>query len=126
MPVRALIIVHRKPGLTFAEFKHHYETVHVPLLQKIGGSDFPRSHRRMYVQRTEDGDAVLFQGQQSDVKYDCICETTCESQEALQAWIEKVAEPENARLIKEDEEKFLDPSKNVILMLGEVEESGPK
>jgi uncharacterized protein (TIGR02118 family) len=37
---RVLFVVHRKPGLTFAEFLSHYRDVHVPIAQR-----FPRLRR---------------------------------------------------------------------------------
>lgn len=38
-------------NLTPAEFKHHYETSHVPLIQSLAGPLFPKSHTRFYIER---------------------------------------------------------------------------
>lgn len=32
--LKAVVLLRRKPGLTFEQFRHHYETNHVPLLRK--------------------------------------------------------------------------------------------
>ena len=36
-----ILFVTRKPGLSLHEFKHHWETTHVPLLKELVGQDFP-------------------------------------------------------------------------------------
>lgn len=56
MPFTGLIFAHRKPGTTPAAFKSQYESRHVPLNQSLTGSHFPQSHKRYYVQRSENAD----------------------------------------------------------------------
>jgi len=50
---RVLILVYRKPGMTPAAFKSHYESSHVPLVQSIAGAHYSKAHIRRYLHRIE-------------------------------------------------------------------------
>ncbi|RDW72403.1 uncharacterized protein DSM5745_07575 [Aspergillus mulundensis] len=51
MVVTLLIIMHRKPSLSPAEFRQEYEA-HIELIKHLTGELFPLSHRRTYIART--------------------------------------------------------------------------
>ncbi|KAJ5601187.1 hypothetical protein N7510_010721 [Penicillium lagena] len=132
MTVRILIFAPRKPDLTPAQFQHHYETVHVPLVQKIAGSDFPVSHKRLYLARqpadgVADGSpsypAVVFLGEQAQFDFDAIADVSFEDQKHFEAFRVKFEEPEAAKILEEDEERFLDRKKIRIVMLGDATET---
>jgi EthD domain len=130
MTPKVLIFAYRKPGLSLEEFKTLYEE-HIVNLKKLAGDDFPLSHQRSYIARsngpTEGATArnpttpaIVMAGQQSDFDFDAQAELTFASQEALQAFVAKVQAPEAAAQIAAEEEKFLDRSKLGIAMLGDV------
>ncbi|KAJ5807925.1 hypothetical protein N7474_009194 [Penicillium riverlandense] len=127
MTVRILLFAPRKPDITPAQFKDHYETKHVPLLQKIAGSDFPVSHKRLYLARQPvdggvDGTplypAVVFLGDQAQFDFDAIADVSFEDQNHFEAFRAKVEAPEAAKIIGEDEKRFLD-WKNVRIVMSD-------
>ena len=48
MLFKILIFGFRATNLTHAEYKDHYENVHIPLAQSYAGSTWPLSHTRHY------------------------------------------------------------------------------
>ena len=139
MPVTALVFAWRKAGTTPAEFKSHYESCHVPLVQSITGSHFPKSHTRLYIQRSEvdastiSSDAVenanypaaVMIGTQADFDYDAFAELVFEDQTHFQTFMGLVGAKEAAEKIKADEEKFLDRGKMKVVMVDDVKAAAP-
>ncbi|EED16120.1 conserved hypothetical protein [Talaromyces stipitatus ATCC 10500] len=139
MPVRAVLILYRKPGLSPEQFKTHCEN-HVQLIKRLTGDDSPLSHRRSYIARKELGNdddkskittternpttpAEVVVGQQSDFDFDAYAELTFASQEAVRAYRAKTQVPEIAAEIAADEEKFMDRAKMSIAFLGDIIEN---
>ena len=130
MPVTAIIYATRKQGVTPAEFKKHYEESHVPLVKSISGYLFPKSHTRFYVQRTHTGDpsdkpnkgypATVLVGGQEAFDYDAYAELVFEDMQAFQQFMGCVTQPEAAKKIAEDEEKFLERSKMIAALVDDV------
>jgi uncharacterized protein (TIGR02118 family) len=121
MTFRVVLFAYRKAGLTPQEFKHRYETVHVPLIKEIAGSLFPLSHTRRYISRQEttpDGSqaeavhaAELVSGDAADVMYDAITEMTFDTREDFYRFAGILNEPGNAAKIQSDCAGFLDTTK---------------
>lgn len=135
MPIKALIYAYRKAGLTPTDFKTHYES-HITLLKTIAGSDFPLSHKRHYVARSNvetvpEGastrnaltPATVLVGQQSDFDFDAYAEVMFADQVSFEAFGAKIYAPEAAARIRADEERFLDRERLGIVLLGEVVET---
>ena len=128
MTYRVLILAYRKPGTTPTQFKQHYENTHIPLVKSIAGLSFPLTHARHYLQCTESptsdpeaasNPATVLVGTQEDFAYDSYAELTWEDVETFQKFFAAVSEPEVAKRIAEDEERFLDRGKMRIVRLGE-------
>ncbi|KAF1972134.1 hypothetical protein BU23DRAFT_166488, partial [Bimuria novae-zelandiae CBS 107.79] len=69
MTFSLLLFITRKPTLTPAEFKAHWDNTHVELLKSIAGDKFPLTHTRRYIARTEDNgtwNAAVIAGTQDD------------------------------------------------------------
>lgn len=136
MTYHILIFTHRKPGMDPAAFKSHYETTHVPLLQSIAGSHFPKVHARRYVHRTESSasstddkhyPATVLMGAQSDFEYDAIAELVFNNETAYQTFFGLVCQQEGGEKFAKDEEMFLDRSKTKVVVLGDcLSTSGPE
>lgn len=123
MTFKILIFAHRKQGTTPAQFRDHYENKHMPLVKELTGAQFPLSHVRRYLHRTEDGEATpatLLKGKQSDAAFDVVSEVTFEDEKALQTFYEILQRPENAERMKEDGLAFQDGDKATVVVLGEV------
>jgi hypothetical protein len=138
MTFQVLVVAYRKPGLSLAEFKELYEN-HVRLLQRLSGPDFPLTHARRYIARTEQPEtaaaedasqhrnaktpATVLIGSPADFDYDAIAELTFADQVAFQGFAAKIGAPKVAKEIAEDEEKFLDRPKLGVVVLGDVVET---
>jgi uncharacterized protein (TIGR02118 family) len=121
MPYTVLIFAYRKPGLSPAEFKSHYESSHVPLVQSLTGSLFPKSHTRRYIQRADSANhpATVLVGTQADFEYDAIAELIFDDEGAFQAFFACVSEAKAAEKIAQDEDKFLDRTKMKVVIEGD-------
>ncbi|KAL2013594.1 hypothetical protein VTN00DRAFT_1119 [Thermoascus crustaceus] len=122
MPYTVVVFAWRKPGLTPAQFKDHYEHSHIPLLLELAGPNFPTSHTRFYLPRraedlasadptNENHRPAIFAGQPGDFPWDAYAELVFDDLAAFNAFHAIVTEPENAARIAADEEKFLDRTK---------------
>lgn len=120
-PYTVLIFAYRKPGISPAEFKSHYESSHVPLVESIAGSLFPKSHTRHYIQRADGADhpATVLVGSQADFGYDAIAELIFDNEAAFQAFFARVTEPKAAEKIAQDEDKFLDRARMKVVIEGD-------
>jgi hypothetical protein len=131
MTFKLLLFATRKPTLTPAEFRTHWETVHTPLIQSIAGSAFPLSHTRRYIARTPSPSstsdtsntwpAAVLVGAQEDFSYDGIAELVFEDQGAFEKFMGVVSGEEAAKRIADDEEAFLAREKLRAVVLGETE-----
>lgn len=141
MPVRAVLILYRKPGISPEQFKTACEN-HVKLIRRLVGDDAaPLSHRRSYIARKELSNddaqgkygttternpttpAQVVVGQQSDFDFDAYAELTFASPEAVQAYQLTTRVAEIAAEIAADEEKFMDRAKMSIAFLGDIIEN---
>ncbi|KAL9612620.1 MAG: hypothetical protein Q9167_002790 [Letrouitia subvulpina] len=111
MPYTILLFLYRKPGLSFAEFKNHYENSHMPLLQSIGGSYFPKSHTRHYLPRPDGGSADIMKGAKEDLDYDAMAELVFEGEKEWKAFLALLTQKENKERVEKDEEAFQDRDK---------------
>ncbi|TDZ35225.1 hypothetical protein CTRI78_v011518 [Colletotrichum trifolii] len=121
MSYRMLIYLHRKPGTTHAEFKDHYENVHVPLTRELTGSLFPQLHSRRYIERSADDDkAVVLVGSKEHEDADAIVEVAFKDEAAAQAFFGATNTGEARERLEEDNEKFLNWEKVRILKISDV------
>lgn len=99
--IKMIAVLKRKPGMSFADFKKHYEASHVPLVSKIMGH-----HLKAYVRNYSDGPNPFPVGIPNE--YDCVTEFHYETMADLEAAAAEIEKPENAPLVREDEKRFLD------------------
>lgn len=108
MPNRLIILAVRKEGMSFENFREHYETVHIPLMQKLGGKLFPISHHRRYALQT--GPATPF---------DCVAELLYRDASHMQAHAALLKTEWNAQIVADDCGKFLNLTQTVNYVVGE-------
>lgn len=89
----------------------------MPLLVSVMGPVFPKTHTRFYLSKHAATEAsgpdaayvpTVFVGTNQDFDYDVYCELVFHDVEEFQAFFARIGEPEVARVVGEDEEKFLD------------------
>lgn len=114
-----VVFVTRKPGLSPAEFKDHYENKHVPLLQSLAGPTFPISHTRHYLARdpvNPEHPPVFVYGDPDGFTYDAMVEVRFENQVAFLEFQKVMVSPE----VLEDEDRFTDRTKLRAVGMGET------
>jgi len=122
-----LVYVWRKPGLSPAQFKHYYETVHIPLVTSIVGDSWPLTHVRRYTALKEDssGPSVML-GDPTSFDYDVLVEETFEDEGAFQRFYDVVRHPDHAKTIEEDEDRFLDRARMRVVVVGDIVSISPE
>ncbi|KAI1855420.1 hypothetical protein JX266_000285 [Neoarthrinium moseri] len=132
MTYNVLIFAYRKEGWTPEQFKDHYETKHLPLMQSIGGSLFPLAHTRRYLHREKtaaaEGEptgnayypATVPMGSQSDFDYDAIAELEFEDADHFQRFSALLASPEFAPQVAADTTEFMAAEKTKVVIIGDV------
>ncbi|KAL4917405.1 EthD domain-containing protein [Aspergillus aurantiobrunneus] len=116
-----VVFVTRRPDLSPAEFRDHWENKHIPLLQRLGGEFFPRSHTRHYLQHEETDDGSDYPirplvGDPGNFTYDGFAVVNFASQAAFQQFLPVMTSPD----VLEDEERFTDRAKMKAVELGDV------
>jgi hypothetical protein len=123
MPYNILIFITRKPGISHLDFKKHYETSHMPLLQFYGGEHFPKSHRRHYLQFSENDQPTVVQGNKTAFDFDAIAEVSFDDEAAFQAFLAALKREEASKMLRMDEDKFSDRERMTIVVVGDVQET---
>ncbi len=110
--VKGIVLVKRKPGLTPAEFRQHYEEVHVPLTLSL----FPtiRKYVRNYVA------TIAFPASVEEPEFDCITELWFDDMEDFQAMMDETGGGA-VRAMAHSQKVFLDAAKTVYFLVEEVE-----
>ena len=119
----------RKPGLTPDQFRHHYETQHIPLLVALMGSAFPKSHTRFYLPRqlsaakTADTSntnytPTVFLGNTDDFDYDAFASIVFADEAAFNTFYALLRDAHVGKLVAEDQKKFLWEEKMVVAASG--------
>ncbi|KAL2045990.1 hypothetical protein ABVK25_011879 [Lepraria finkii] len=117
----------RKPGLTPDEFRHHYETIHIPLLLTLLA--FPKSYTRFYLPRqlstTYLADTsntnyapTIFLNSTDDFDYDAFASIVFADEAAFDMFYTRLRDPDIAKVLGDDEDKFLWRQKLVVAAAG--------
>lgn len=106
----------RKEGISFEEFRTHYETVHIPSVARWVGHLFtasvryyPKSHVNFYVGRPDADQSPSHDG---GVDYDAVSIYTIRDEEALTELLRIAADPEFTRWVTQDEANFVDRARS--------------
>ena len=116
---KIVVFVTRKPGLSPADFKDHYENKHVPLIRSLAGPIFPISHTRHYLARdpvNPEHPPVFVYGDPKGFDYDAIVEVAFESEAAFLEFQKIMVSPE----VLEDEDRFTDRTRLRVVGMGET------
>jgi uncharacterized protein (TIGR02118 family) len=116
--LKLVTLIPRKPGTTREQFIDHYENRHVPLIE-ANFSQFCR-----YVRNYPTSGNLHYAGVTAvpDAPFDAVTEHWFESQADFDAMMAQFAgDPELARQVAEDEERFCDTARMVMFMVEERE-----
>ncbi|KAK0391968.1 hypothetical protein NLU13_1466 [Sarocladium strictum] len=121
---QALMLGRRLQTLTPEQYRDHYENVHIPLMKNLTGDAFPLSHVRHYISRSEDPNAedgltwpanLFMGGDQADFDFDAVAVLTWRDREHFDANLAFFADEETGKIIADDEAKFSEWVKGVLL-----------
>lgn len=106
--IKMMLLLSRKVGMSFDEFRDYYETRHVPLASSF---DTPLvQYRRNYVVKPTVGSAG----------YDCITEVWYDLDGEWSDHRDRIVSPEMAEIIARDEAQFLDRAATCIMVVEET------
>lgn len=105
MPIKIIVMVRRKAGLTPEEFRHGYETSHSRIAVRLFGHLW-LSYQRNYLTRTGNNFANGGPDGPDEIGFDAVSEFVLRD-EAAQAEMARIAQ-ENMEMIKEDEARWFD------------------
>ena len=114
--VKIIFLLKRKPGLTPAEFRQHYEEVHAPLVLNLS------PNIRRYVRNYITTNVIPTEAEESD--FDCISEIWLDDNvEGIPTMIDTAAERGDhiQQAIGHSGKVFLDQTKVIRLIVEEVE-----
>jgi hypothetical protein len=100
---RVFVLLKRKAGMSFADFRAHYESSHAKLGEKYFGHLFA-SYRRNYIPEGR----IFADGSIEENAYDCLTELVFREPGGYAELHRIASDPEIHAILKEDEEKFLD------------------
>ncbi|KAF2016113.1 hypothetical protein BU24DRAFT_422450 [Aaosphaeria arxii CBS 175.79] len=127
MPYTIVIFLSRKPGLSLSTFQNDYETVHIPLLKKVVGDEFPLSHTRHYVDRTDakarQDDDYLFVSQDS-FEYDVVTVYTFANRAHWMRFLERCESNLNIGRLKESENRLIREDGIRMIRMGDTRSTG--
>jgi hypothetical protein len=124
MTVKVIWMLKRKPGITQAQFREHYERSHAAIARKYIGH-LLLSYKRNYQTEAWGGTASDSQGfRQRPFQYDCITELLVADETAYEEMGRIFAEPGAAAELYEDELEFLDREASFMLRIDEVDDRG--
>ena len=110
---KVIILIARKPGMARADFIHHYETVHVPLVKRL----VPQliEYRRNYI----DPDGSFAMPDAAPTDFDGFTEMWFHDRAGYEAMGALNADPVKGALLAEDAALFMDASKTRMFVVGE-------
>lgn len=125
---KLMMFMKRKEGISFEEFRAHYENVHIPLVAKWV-SPYMVDFKRYYPQNAVNlyaGRPDADQAPQNDggVDYDAVSIYTIRDEAALQEILRIAADPEFTRLVTDDEANFADRARSRQALTEEITGTG--
>jgi hypothetical protein len=109
--VKVAWLLRRKPGISFEQFRAHYEGSHAVLGQRHFGhliTRYTRNYNLRPAPAGDDSDPIARIKAAKQWDYDCITEWEMPGAAALDAVFALLLDPEIGRIFYEDEEHFLD------------------
>jgi EthD domain len=116
---KLIMFIKRKPGTTFEQFKHHYESNHVALALKL----IPQiaEYSRNYVRHGESYKPAHLANvnKQVEADFDVLTEISFKTEVDYQKMVDTLADPKQGNQLAEDEETFVDRSAIVMYFVDE-------
>lgn len=109
--MKMIAILSRRADISFDQFRHHYETSHVPLVKRLMGDDLLHYVRNY---RSAEGNPFPVG---PGAEFDCVTEFHFADEAGFKRAVAAIEHPDNAPLVRADEAKFLDTARVLIAMV---------
>lgn len=93
------MLIKKRPDITSEQFRHHYETVHAPMISQL--LPYYAAYRRNYI------DGPVRSGPR-EFFWDVVTELEFATTSDYEAWLAALEQPEVLEQIRADEVNFLD------------------
>ncbi|MBZ9646611.1 EthD domain-containing protein [Sphingobium sp. 3R8] len=125
---KLMMFMKRKEGVSFEDFRSHYENVHIPTVAKWVGHLFTES-KRYYLQHSVNfyagrPDADQAPTDDGGVDYDAVSVYTVRDEAALAEVMRIAVDPEFTRWVTEDEANFVDRARSRQTVTEEITRAG--
>jgi uncharacterized protein (TIGR02118 family) len=100
--IKVIVMISKLPEISFEQFVRYYEDIHAPLINEL--LPFYKEYRRKYLT------GPVFEGR-GEAGCDVITELEFASQDAYDAWLAALRNPEVTDRIRADESHFLQSDK---------------
>ena len=120
---KVIFFLKRKPGITPAQFREHYENSHVRFAQKYIGhllTGYTRNYPTIAFLDPSNVPAGT-EPKPYDIGYDAVTEMRVKDAAALEEISRIFNDPKIQPILKEDERKFLDDKATVMIICDEVD-----
>jgi uncharacterized protein (TIGR02118 family) len=109
--LKLIVLIKRRRGLDSAEFRRLYEQEHAPLAKRVVPAELD-ARILHYVQNH------ALAPRTGEPAYDCVTEIGFADESGVRAWTEWYRGP-GGRVLREDEERFMDLDARVVLLSDE-------
>jgi hypothetical protein len=116
----ALVFGTMAPFLNLTEYKDHYNNVHIPLVKSLTGTNFPTIHTRHYF-----GGNPAFANASASVHWDSMAIMSFRDQTHALTFLGIATSPAAAKLIEEDEHKFMANAPKTVIIGNDGDISWP-
>ena len=111
--IKIVALIKRRPDVTLEEFCQYYEQHHAPLFARSIPPDVTEAIKH-YVQNH----ALRLGRSSTDPPYDCVTEIGFDDLAGMERWTNWYL-GEGGKVLRDDEEHFMDPSKRVVIVTDE-------
>jgi uncharacterized protein (TIGR02118 family) len=111
--IKIVALLKRRPEVTLEEFCRYYEYQHAPLFARSIPPDVADAIKH-YVQNH----ALRLGRSRTDPPYDCVTEIGFDDIEGMERWTRWYLGDEG-QVLRDDEEKFMDPTQRVVIVTDE-------
>jgi len=111
--IKIVALLKRRPDVTLEEFSRYYEHQHAPLAARSIPPDVAGAIKR-YVQNH----AVRLGDSATDPPYDCVTEISFDDEAGMELWTNWYL-GEGGKVLREDEENFMDPRQRIVIVTDE-------
>lgn len=111
--IKIVALLKRRPDVTLEDFCTYYEQHHAPLFARSIPSDVAEAIKH-YVQNH----AVQLGRGTTEPPYDCVTEIGFDDVAGMERWTNWYLGPEG-KVLRDDEEKFMDPRQRVVVVTDE-------